>query len=107
MLAFVLACCLAQSPEVAATEPGEKDPPKGLREAAKSPEILRQPNGDFLVSKMAFTLIDDELRRLQRLEREHKAEKWWPGVAISATVGFLLALIPCLAWVSFHYSTAH
>ena len=55
-----------------------------------APVAQKMSDGSVLLSPTAAKAIDDELKRLQGVERQHKAEQWAPVILISVGVGILL-----------------
>lgn len=56
-----------------------------------APKATKLHNGSVLFNKPAFDKLDDELKRLQQVEREHKTEPSWViPVAIGAAVGLVV-----------------
>ncbi len=55
-----------------------------------APKAETQPDGSVLLNPQAAKAVDDELRRLQGVERQHKAEQWAPVVLISVGLGILI-----------------
>ena len=49
----------------------------------------RLPNGSLLINPSAEKRLDDEMQRLQSVERTHKAESWATVVLISVGIGLL------------------
>lgn len=61
---------------------------------ADAPLVLQYPNGSALLNKAAFDKIDVEMKRLQQVEREHKAEpSWLIPVAIGAGAGLVVGAV--------------
>lgn len=61
--------------------------------AASPPSITKLPTGDYLVPAAAFVLIDDEMKRLQAVEAQHKGESWVTVVAVSSLSGLLVGAL--------------
>ena len=58
-----------------------------------APRIVQLKSGDYLVSPQAFEAIDSEMKRLQKVEREHKGEQWVTTVLVSSGVGLLVGAV--------------
>ena len=55
-----------------------------------APRAEKQIDGSVLLNPPAAKAVDDELRRLQGVERQHKAEQWAPVILISVGLGILI-----------------
>ena len=71
---------------------GQEVPKESKPAPADAPLVLQYPNGSALMNKAAFDKVDLEMKRLQQVEREHKAEPSWVipvliGVAAGLAVG--------------------
>ena len=55
-----------------------------------APHAVRLENGSLLLNPAAELRLDDEMKRLQGVERQHKAESWVTVVLISVGVGLVL-----------------
>lgn len=58
-----------------------------------APRIVQLRSGEYLVSQVAFDAINSEMKRLQRVEREHKDEQWLTTILVSAGVGLLVGAV--------------
>ena len=81
-LACLLSCVLVSLPGVARAQDG------GVPDA---PLAVRTDTG-LLLNPAAEKALDDELKRLQGVERQHKNESWFKVVAVSAGVGLILGV---------------
>ena len=52
-----------------------------------APRIVKLRDDSYLVNKAAFVKLDDEMKRLQGVERLHKEESWVQTVMVSLAVG--------------------
>lgn len=66
---------------------------------ADAPLVLQYPNGSALLNKAAFEKIDVEMKRLQQVEREHKAEPSWVIPILIGVAAGLVVGIPTTAFV--------
>lgn len=57
-----------------------------------APKVVILQNGDYLFNKRAFDATNDEMKRLQGVERQHKAEQWATPVIIGMAVGLLAGI---------------
>lgn len=68
---------------------------------ADAPVALKLANGSVLMNKQAFEATDAEMKRLQALEKNHKAESWVTvflvGLAAGALAGAAVAVPVTLA----------
>ncbi len=55
-----------------------------------APRAEKQIDGSVLLNPPAAKAVDDELRRLQGVERQHKAEQWAPVILVSIGLGILI-----------------
>jgi hypothetical protein len=55
-----------------------------------APRIIRLDDGSLHVNQPAAKALDDELKRLQGVERVHSAESWVQVVAVSLLMGLLI-----------------
>lgn len=55
-----------------------------------APVAQKMSDGSVLLNPSAAKAIDDELKRLQGVERQHKAEEWVPVILLSVGVGILV-----------------
>lgn len=67
-----------------------------------APRVLHLTNGHYDFNDPAFDAVDAELKRLQGVERAHKAEPSWAtpvlvGLVIGVVVGALAAIPATLA----------
>ena len=69
------------------------------QEPADAPLVLQYPNGSALLNKAAFEKIDVEMKRLQQVEREHKAEPSWVIPILIGVAAGLVVGIPTTAFV--------
>lgn len=63
-----------------------------------APTVVALESGDYIVSKAAFEAVDSEMKRLQLVEIEHKAEAkgdvpWVKVVLVSALTGLVLGAV--------------
>ena len=63
-----------------------------VRAADDAPRIIKLETGHYDVNEPAFKKLDNEMTRLQAVERQHEAESWWKPVLISLGVGFAVGL---------------
>lgn len=78
-LALLLSCALAATPGLARAQDG------GLPDDAP---LARRLDCGLCLNAPAEKALDDEVKRLQGVEREHKAESWLSVVLVSVLVGF-------------------
>ena len=64
---------------------------------ADAPLAVRMESGHLDLNPAAESRINDELMRLQGVERLHKAEKWLPVVMVSTGVGVAVGVAVTLA----------
>lgn len=67
-----------------------------------APRILKMPSGHYDFNPAAFKRVDDELKRLQQLERVHLAEpQWFIPVIVGAVTGLVVGVLTGLAmdWI--------
>lgn len=64
-----------------------------------APRVLKLPNGHFDFNPAAFAKVDDELKRLQQLERVHKQEPSWATPLILGMVLGVVVAIPA-TWLA-------
>jgi hypothetical protein len=83
-LACLLSCALVALPGVARAQDG------GVPEDA--PRIVKLESGHYDVNGPAFKALDDEMVRLQGVERQHKSESWVKVVLIAGAVGLAAGL---------------
>ncbi len=57
---------------------------------ADAPLAVRHQNGNLELNPLAEKALDDELKRLQGVERSHKAESWTTVVLVSSGVGLVV-----------------
>ena len=62
-----------------------------------APLAVRMENGHLDLSPAAESRINDEMVRLQGVERLHKAEKWLPVVMVSTGVGVAVGVAVTVA----------
>jgi hypothetical protein len=67
-----------------------------------APRVIHLPNNHYDFNDPAFDAVDAELKRLQGVERAHKAEPSWAtpvlvGLVIGVVVGGLAAIPATLA----------
>lgn len=75
--------------------------------AASPPAITKLPTGDYLVPAAAFVLIDNEMKRLQALEAQHRSESWVNVVLVSSLAGLVVgAVLASVAFVFWPKTTA-
>lgn len=55
-----------------------------------APMAVRLDNGSLLLNPPAEKALDDEMKRLQGVERTHKAESWTTVVLVSSGVGLVV-----------------
>lgn len=79
-LALLLSCALAATPGLARAQDG------GLPDAP----LARRLDCGLCLNAPAEKALDDEVKRLQGVEREHKAESWLGVVLVSVLVGLTL-----------------
>ena len=79
-LALLLSCALAATPGLARAQDG------GLSDAP----LARRLDCGLCLNAPAEKKLDDEVKRLQGVEREHKAESWLGVVLVSVLVGLTL-----------------
>lgn len=56
------------------------------------PRILRLPGDNYLMNQLAYAKLDDELKRLQGIERQHKGESWSLVVLVGMGVGLVIGV---------------
>ena len=61
-----------------------------LAQAVDAPRIVRLENGDYFLNQAAFVRLDNELKRLQALELQHRSESWATTVLVSTLVGLVV-----------------
>lgn len=54
------------------------------------PKVVHLKAGGYLLSELAWSRLDAEMRRLQTVEYNHKRESWQGIVGTSAMVGLLV-----------------
>lgn len=64
-----------------------------LAAPSDAPRIVQLRSGEYLVSQVAFDAINSEMKRLQRVEREHKDEQWLTTILVSAGAGLLAGVV--------------
>lgn len=64
-----------------------------------APRVLKLTNGHYDFNPAAFAKVDDELKRLQQLERTHKQEPSWATPVIVGLVLGVLVAAP-VAWLA-------
>jgi hypothetical protein len=57
-----------------------------------APRIIQLSQGTYLFNKPAFDAVDGEMKRLQGVEREHKAESWGLVLVVGLSVGLLVGV---------------
>jgi hypothetical protein len=57
------------------------------------PRIIHLEDGSYLLNDLAWNVVNAEVKRLQGVERLHKAEDWKPVVFISAGIGTLMGAL--------------
>ena len=57
-----------------------------------APMITRLTNDQYMVNAAAFNQIDNEVKRLQTVEAEHKGESWISVIAIGMVVGLVVGI---------------
>lgn len=77
-----VALVLLTPSEARATDGGVLDPPRAVR----------LDNGSLLLNPQGSKLLDEELKRLQGVERVHNEESWFKVVAVGVGVGILLGV---------------
>lgn len=77
-----VALVLLAPSEARATDGGVLDPPRAIT----------LENGSLLVNPQGVKALDDELKRLQGVERAHQEESWFKVVVVSVGVGILLGV---------------
>ncbi len=68
-----------------------------------APRVLKLTNGHYDFNPAAFAKVDDELKRLQQVERIHKQEpSWATPVIVGLVLGTLAgaATVGTFWWVS-------
>lgn len=76
----------------------EADTPN-LEDWEVKPHIVPVPNG-YVFNQLAFDMVNAEVKRLQAVEQNHKAENWAGTVLLAAGIGATLAAIPfLLLWI--------
>lgn len=78
-LALLLSCALAATPGLARAQDG------GLSDAP----LARRLDCGLCLNAPAEKKLDDEVKRLQGVEREHKDESWLSVVLVSVALGAL------------------
>jgi hypothetical protein len=59
-----------------------------------APKVVKLPGDNYLFNKPAFAKVDDELKRLQAVERAHLGEpQWYVPVLVGLGVGTLAGLV--------------
>lgn len=59
-----------------------------------APRVVKLPTGHYDFNPAAFAKVDDELKRLQQLERVHKAEPSWATPLILGVVLGVVVAVP-------------
>lgn len=72
-----------------------QEPSKEAKPVAEdAPVVLKYSNGSALMNKAAYDKVDLELKRLQQVEREHKAEpSWVTPILIGGVVGLVVGAV--------------
>ena len=55
----------------------------------EEPKVIILPDSTYLFNQRAFDVTNAEMKRLQGVERQHKAEQWATPVLIGIAVGFV------------------
>lgn len=58
-----------------------------------APRIVELASGDYLVPRAAFLLLDEEMKRLQAVEKQHRSESWAATVLVSSGVGLVVGVV--------------
>ena len=87
-LACFLSCALVATPWVARAQDGGVDAPRAVR--LLPGQSLNYPT--LALNEPAEVAVDAELKRLQSLERAHKAESWTGVLITGGVVGVLLGI---------------
>ena len=61
-----------------------------------APRVMKLPGDSYMLNGPAFRKLDDELKRLQAVEREHKGESWLGVFLVGAGTGALIATATAL-----------
>lgn len=61
--------------------------------APDAPRIVQLENGDYLLPRAAFLVLDAEVKRLQAIEQQHRSERWLTTVLVSAGVGLVVGAL--------------
>jgi hypothetical protein len=78
-------------PDVAVRKPLSPDL-RGTYGGDDAPRIVQLSQGTYLFNKPAFDKVDGEMKRLQGVEREHKAESWGLVLVVGLSVGLLVGV---------------
>lgn len=81
---LTLALLLLLGPTLARAEDG------GVSDA---PVVTILPGPVYQFNERAFTLTNEEMKRLQGVERQHLAERAWVPVVVGLAVGVTLGLV--------------